>query len=222
MNNLNPLWNWFKSGIHCPWSYKGNSTNQSLFPKTSAWTPVPLMHCWYFTHVAFNYMEIHYASQCGMVIPQTRTAESRALSASQGLLSPLCRASTSNAAKAELLKSSKILITPVTIFSVYCHLASASGAWWQKLRDWGGASNLRPSGSLTQTLTRLIVNRKTFIVSSVLLLCTYPVQPVCTSLLILLFSPNILFLHILFFCTFYSIAHFTVLPIYMRSWVTFI
>ncbi len=105
MNNLNPLWNWFKSGIHCPWSYKGNSTNQSLFPKTSAWTPVPLMHCWYFTHVAFNYMEIHYASQCGMVIPQTRTAESRALSASQGLLSPLCRKSTSNAAKAELLKS---------------------------------------------------------------------------------------------------------------------
>ncbi len=80
MNNLNSLWNWFKSGIHCPWSYKGNSTNQSLFPKTSAWTPVPLMHCWYFTHVAFNYMEIHYASQCGMVIPQTRTAESRVLS----------------------------------------------------------------------------------------------------------------------------------------------
>ncbi len=25
------------------------------------------------------------------------------------------------------------------------------GAWWQKLRDWGGASSLRPSGSLTQT-----------------------------------------------------------------------
>ncbi len=56
-----------------------------------------------------------------------------------------------NAAKAELLKSSKTRITPVTIFSFYCHLASASGAWWQKLRDWGGASSLRPSGSLTQT-----------------------------------------------------------------------
>ncbi len=72
-------------------------------------------------------------SQCGMEIPQTRTAklyrESCAyLSASQGLLSPLCRSSTSNAAKAELLKSSKTQITPVTIFSVYCHLASASGA----------------------------------------------------------------------------------------------
>ncbi len=29
---------------------------------------------------------------------------------------------------------------------------NASGAWWQGLRDWGGASSLRPSGSLTQTL----------------------------------------------------------------------
>ncbi len=69
------------------------------------------------------------------------------LSASQGLLSPLCRTSTSNAVKAELLKSSKTQLTPVTIISVYCHLESASGAWWQKLRDWGGASSLRPSGS---------------------------------------------------------------------------
>ncbi len=63
------------------------------------------------------------------------------------VISPLCRTSTSNAAKTELLKSSRTQITPVTIFSVYCHLASASGAWWQKLRDWGGASSLRPSGS---------------------------------------------------------------------------
>ncbi len=107
------------------------------------------------------------ASQCGIVIPQTRTAkfcrESCAkLSASQGRLSPLCRTSTSNAVKAELLKSSKIQLTPATIIHVYCHLASASGAWWQKLRDWGGASSLRPSGSLTQTqslktLTRLLL-----------------------------------------------------------------
>ncbi len=52
----------------------------------------------------------------------------RFLSASQGWLSPLCRTSTSNAVKAELLKSSKIQLTPVTIFSFYCHLASASGA----------------------------------------------------------------------------------------------
>ncbi len=34
----------------------------------------------------------------------------------------------SNAVKAGLLKSSKTQLTPVTIFSVYCHLASASGA----------------------------------------------------------------------------------------------
>ncbi len=81
------------------------------------------------------------------------SAESRALSWAhlRVLLSPLCRTSTSNAAKAELLKSSKIQLTPATIFSVYWHLASASGAWWQKLRDWGGASSLRPSGSLTHT-----------------------------------------------------------------------
>ncbi len=90
------------------------------------------------------------ASQCGIVTPQIRTAklcrESCAwLSASQGLLSPLCRTSTSNAAKAELLKSSKTQITPVTIFSFYYHLASASWAWWQKLRDLEGVSSLRPS-----------------------------------------------------------------------------
>ncbi len=42
--------------------------------------------------------------------------------------SPLCRTSTSNAAEAGLLKSSKTQLTPVTIFSVYCHLASPSGA----------------------------------------------------------------------------------------------
>ncbi len=69
------------------------------------------------------------------------------LSASQGLLSPLCRTSTSNAAKAELLKSSKTQITLVTVFSFYCHLASTSRALWQQLIDLGGASSLRPSGS---------------------------------------------------------------------------
>ncbi len=42
--------------------------------------------------------------------------------------SALCRTSTSNAAKAELLKSSRTRITLVTIFSFHCHLASASGA----------------------------------------------------------------------------------------------
>ncbi len=60
---------------------------------------------------------------------------------------PLCSTSTSNAAEAELQKSSRTRITPVTIFSVYCHLAGASGAWWQRLKDWGRASSLRPSGS---------------------------------------------------------------------------
>ncbi len=50
------------------------------------------------------------------------------LSTYQGLLSPLCRTSTSNAAKAELLKSSRTQITLVIVFSVYCHLETASVA----------------------------------------------------------------------------------------------
>ncbi len=41
---------------------------------------------------------------------------------------PLFRTSTSNVAKAELSKSSRTQITLVTVFSFYCHLASASGA----------------------------------------------------------------------------------------------
>ncbi len=192
-----------------------------------------------------------------MVIPQTRTAKlyrvsCAKLSASQGLLAPLCRASTSNAVKAELLKSSKTQLTPVTIFSVYCHLASASGAWWQKLRDWGGASSLRPSGSLTQTLFHKHLQdlkkkkKNTFIFSSsILLLCVHtqynpfahPSHPSCLYYYLLspidCFCTSYLFLHILpvlhiLFCTFlYSITHFTLyfsfLPIYMLlCGVTFI
>ncbi len=49
------------------------------------------------------------------------------------------------------IKSSRTQITLITVSSFYCHLASASGVWWQKLRDWGGASSLRPSGSYTQS-----------------------------------------------------------------------
>ncbi len=69
------------------------------------------------------------------------TPESHTLSwAHLRVCSSLWRTSTSNAAKAELLKSSRTQITPITVSSFYCHLASASGAWWQKLRDLGGAS----------------------------------------------------------------------------------
>ncbi len=64
----------------------------------------------------------------GAIESVSRVESCALLSTSQDLLSPLCRTSTSNASKAELLKSSKTQITPVTIFSVYCHLASASGA----------------------------------------------------------------------------------------------
>ncbi len=41
---------------------------------------------------------------------------------------PLCRTSTSNDAEAELTKSSKTQITLVTVFSLGCHLVSASAA----------------------------------------------------------------------------------------------
>ncbi len=83
-----------------------------------------------------------------MVTPQIRTAKlcrelCAQLSAFQGLLSPLCRTSTSNAAKAELLKSSKTQIPPVTIF--YCT------AIWQALQEhdgknWETEEELIPSG----------------------------------------------------------------------------
>ncbi len=121
-----------------------------------------------------------------------------------------------------LLKSSKTQLTPVTIFSVYCHLASASGALWQKLRDWGGASSLRPSGSLTQTQSHNHLQDcywKTSILSSPVFLCTYPEQPDCTSLLFIfislfiksqytVFCTSYCFLHILLFCTSYCFALF--------------
>ncbi len=135
---------------------------------------------------------------------------------------PLCRTSTSNAVKAGLLKSSKTQFTPVTIFSVYYHLASTSGAWWQKLRDWGGASSLRPSGSLTQTQFHKHLQDSLLTVKhpySHHPYCCYVYIPGTTRLHIplahpscsyyYLLSPNILFLHILLVCNFYSIAHFT-------------
>ncbi len=49
--------------------------------------------------------------------------------------------------QAELSKSSRTRTTLVTVFSLCCHLVSASVAWWQKLRDSGGVSSHRPSGS---------------------------------------------------------------------------
>ncbi len=66
-------------------------------------------------------LKTFYSGAIESVLTRTRTAklyrESCAwLSASQGLLFPLCRTSTSNAAKAELLKSPRTRITLVTIF----------------------------------------------------------------------------------------------------------
>ncbi len=145
----------------------------------------------------------------------------------------LCRTSTSNAVKAELLKSSKTQLTPVTIFSVYCHLASASGAWWQKLRDWGGASSLRPSGSLTQTQSHkhlqdsLLTVKHPYSHHPYCCFVYIPwttrlhiplAHPSCTSLLfILLFikSQYTVFCTSYLFSTFYSIAHFTLISLFL-------
>jgi len=105
------------------------------------------------------------------VVPLAERISGSALPSLQDIYLKRCK---SRAAK--IIKDST---TPVTIFSVYCHLRSASGAWWQKLRDWGGASSLRPSGSLTQTqfhkhLQDSFINCKTSIFSSpVLLLCVH-------------------------------------------------
>ncbi len=52
------------------------------------------------------------------------------------------------------------------------------------------------------------------LITRIAAMCTYPVQPVCTSLLFILLFINpqyTVFLHILLFCTFYFIAHFTLI-----------
>ncbi len=132
--------------------------------------------------------------------------------ASQGLLSPLCRTSTSNAVKAELLKSSKTQITPVNHLSVYCHLASASGAWWQKLKDW---EELLPSGHrLLNTNpvinTYKIVTGNTSIPLITRFFCVHTLNNPSAHPFYsyhYLLNPSTLF----FFCTSYCFAHLIVL-----------
>ncbi len=63
----------------------------------------------------------------------------------------------SNAAEADLSKSPRTQITLETGYSLCCHLVSASAAWWLKLRDLGGVSSPRPSGSWTQTQPLTII-----------------------------------------------------------------
>ncbi len=98
------------------------------------------------------------------------------------------------------------------------------------------AIRLLNTNPVSQTLTRLIINCKTFtiLIIRIAATCIYPVQPrlhiplahpSCSYYYLL--SPNILFLHILFvlhflfYCTFYYL--FLFLPIYMLlCCVTFI
>ncbi len=144
-----------------------------------------------------------------MEIPQTRTAQrvvrlaerisGSALPSLQDIYLKRCK---SRAAK--IIKDSTHPPGWKTIFSVYCHLASASGAWWQKLRDW----ELLPPGHQAPKLklsliTSTRLNLINFIVT-VLLLCVYTrynlfAHSSCTSRFILLFIKS----------TVNCIAHFT-------------
>ncbi len=77
------------------------------------------------------------------------------------LLCPLCRTSTSNAAEAELSKSSRTQITLVTVFLLCCHLVSTSAAWWQKLRDLSPIHTARWSRKIARKLPEwLLCQRK--------------------------------------------------------------
>ncbi len=78
---------------------------------------------------SFKYLGVNISEDLTLTTHiQTQVKAGLQSSTESRALSPLCRTSTSNAAKAELLKSSKTQITPVTVFSFYKHLASASGA----------------------------------------------------------------------------------------------
>ncbi len=134
------------------------------------------------------------------------------------------------------------------IHAYACLHIGATGAWWQRQRDWGRASSLRPSGSLTQTLFHKLSQDSLLSVKKITKhsyshhpYCRYvciPSTTRCTSLSSLLFilifiKSHILFfahpicfahLTVLLFCTFlYSIAHFTsyffFLPIYIYIYI---
>ncbi len=138
------------------------------------------------------------ASQCSMEIPQTRTAQrvvrlaerisGSALPSLQVICLKRCK---SRAAK--IIKDSTHPPGWKTIFSVYCHLASASGAWWQKLRDW----ELLPPGHQAPKLklslitsTRLnLINCKIFTILHHLH-CCYVYIPGTTCLHIPLAHPG--------------------------------
>ncbi len=125
---------------------------------------------------------------------------------------PLCTAFTSNAAKAELLKSSRTQITLVTVSSFYCHLACTSIAGWQKLWDLRGASSPRHQAPKLSLITSTWLN---LIISKIFIFFHHPyscyvytlhnlfAHSSCTFLLILLFIKS----------TLYCPAHFILLHI---------
>ncbi len=111
-------------------------------------------------------------------------------------------------------QSSRTQLTPVTIISVYCHLASASGACWQRLKNCGGVSFPQAIRLLNQshniiTSTGLnLINCNTSIIRHHPHCCyvTYLVQPICTFSCTSVFFINII-IHSILYCTFYLIAH---------------
>ncbi len=140
----------------------------------------------------------------------------------------------SSAESRVLIKSSRTQITLVTVSSFYCHLTSASGAWCQKLRDWGGASS---SGHQAPKLKLCLItsiwlnsiNSKWFTILHNPYCCFVyipgttclhiPLAHLC--LYYYLLSPQYTALHILFYCTFYSLF-FLIILIYLNFLPIFI
>ncbi len=130
------------------------------------------------------------------------------------------RRNQKNQTQEQFLPSShhQTIIPGITIFSFHCHLASASGAWWQKLRR-REEEELLPSGHQAPklklsliTFTGLnLINCKTFIILHHPH-CCYVYIPATTCLhiplahpcLYYLLSPQYTVLHILFHYTLHS------------------
>ncbi len=124
------------------------------------------------------------------------------------------RRNQKNQTQEQFLPSSnhQTIIPGITIFSFHCHLASASGAWWQKLRRsfFPQAPKLKLS---LITFTGLnLINCKTFIILHHPH-CCYVYIPATTCLHIplahpclyyYLLSPQYTVLHILFHYTLHS------------------
>ncbi len=114
--------------------------------------------------------------------------------------------------KSRAAKITKDSNHPCNRLFFYCHLASASGAWWQKLRDLGGASSLRPSKLKLSQITSTWLNLINSKIPTILHHCCYVyLLHIPAYSIILLFikstvycSAHFILLHILFFLIFFT------------------